>query len=269
MNEESNVTARVVKWIVGGITALFLVIVASCAANTVETGHRGIKVNFGKVEPQPLPEGLYFVNPFTTHIAQLSIQTIKWDATTEAYTKDVQKSVIHFALNYSLEPGYAAEIYRTVGATWSETLIPQVVNEEIKRQIGQIEAVQLIASRDQIARSIEKLVTDNLASRHVLVSGFRMTNIDYTTEFENAVEAKVVAQQKAIEETNRTVQIQQQANQKVITAQAEAKSMQIRAEALSQNPKLVEWEAVQKWNGTLPQYMLGGATPFMNLTPAR
>jgi len=50
------------------------------------------------------------------------------------------------------------------------------------------------------------------------------------------------------------------------TAKANAESMTIRANALSQNPKLVEWEAVQKWNGELPNYMLGGATPFINMT---
>jgi regulator of protease activity HflC (stomatin/prohibitin superfamily) len=79
------------------------------------------------------------------------------------------------------------------------------------------------------------------------------------------VEAKMVAIQKAIEEKNRTVQIDEQAKQTVLKAEAEAKSMQIRARALEQNPKLTEWEAVQKWNGTLPQYMLGGAVPFINL----
>lgn len=29
--------------------------------------------------------------------------------------------------------------------------------------------------------------------------------------------------------------------------------------------KLVEYEAVQKWNGVLPQYMMGGTTPFVNI----
>ena len=84
------------------------------------------------------------------------------------------------------------------------------------------------------------------------------------------MEQKVIAQQKAIEEQNRTKQIEEQARQKVLSAEAEAKSMQIRAEALEQNAKLVEWEAVQKWNGVLPQYMLGGgAVPFINLTPGK
>jgi len=84
------------------------------------------------------------------------------------------------------------------------------------------------------------------------------------------VEQKVIAQQKAIEEQNRTKQIEEQARQKVLSAEAEAKSMQIRAQALEQNAKLVQWEAVQKWNGVLPQYMLGGsAVPFINLNPAK
>ncbi len=41
--------------------------------------------------------------------------------------------------------------------------------------------------------------------------------------------------------------------------------MRIRAKALEKNLRLVEWEAVQKWDGKLPQYQLGGATPFINL----
>ena len=31
------------------------------------------------------------------------------------------------------------------------------------------------------------------------------------------------------------------------------------------NAKLVEWEAIQKWNGQLPTYTMGGAMPFINL----
>ena len=41
--------------------------------------------------------------------------------------------------------------------------------------------------------------------------------------------------------------------------------MAIRANALAQNKALVEYEAVQKWNGKLPIYMMGNAIPFINL----
>ena len=41
--------------------------------------------------------------------------------------------------------------------------------------------------------------------------------------------------------------------------------MQIRATALTQNKALVEYEAVQKWDGKLPEYLMGGSIPFINL----
>ena len=42
--------------------------------------------------------------------------------------------------------------------------------------------------------------------------------------------------------------------------------MAIRANALTQNKALVEYEAVQKWDGHLPQYMMGNTVPFLNMS---
>jgi prohibitin 2 len=251
------------------IVAVLLLILASCSGKVVDPGHRGVMITLGKVSPTPLEEGLHFMIPLLQHINQMDIRTLRWADKTQSYTKDVQQADVSFTLTYSLDPRYTVEMYRTVGDDWSQKLIGQVVFEELKRELGQHEAVPLISTRDQAARAIETGVRAKLAPLHILVSGLQITNIDYTTEFENSVESKVIAQQKAIEEQNRTAQIEQQAKQKVISAEAEAESMRIRAKALEQNARLVEWEAVQKWDGHLPQYQLGGATPFINLSPAK
>lgn len=257
---------RFVSWIGVLVILVIAAVLVSSSVTTVDTGHRGIKVRFGQVVGEGLPEGLYFVNPFTTHIAQMDVRILKWEANTQAYTKDVQQADVHFTLTYRLDPTKAHTVYREVGEDWSAKLVSQVVNEQIKRVFGQYEAVRLIEARDEAARTIERDIRDTLSQRSVLVTGFQLTNIDYTDEFERAVEAKVVAVQNAIAEQNRTVQIEQQAKQKVISAEAEAKSMQIRAQALEANPKLVEWEAVQKWDGKLPTYMLGGnSVPFIQV----
>jgi hypothetical protein len=52
----------------------------------------------------------------------------------------------------------------------------------------------------------------------------------------------------------------------VIAATAEAQSMQIRADALTQNPKLVSWDALQRWDGKLPVNLYGqAAIPFIDV----
>jgi regulator of protease activity HflC (stomatin/prohibitin superfamily) len=275
---ESNIgRGRGLAKIVVGVVAVALALVfTSCSMKTVGTGHRGVKVRFGQVIGDGLPEGLYFVNPLTTHIQEIDTRVLKWEAETQAYTRDVQQAKLQFVLNYRLDPTKAHVVYQQVGADWGAKLVGQVIFEEMKREVGQHEAVDLIAQRDSAARKIEANVSSLLAKRNVIVTGFQLTNIDYTPEFEHAVEAKVIAQQKAIEEQNRTVQVREQANQKVETAKgnaestilnakAEAESISIRARALEQNAKLVQWEAVQKWNGTLPTYMLGNAVPFIQI----
>jgi prohibitin 2 len=263
----------IIGGVVGLIVALWLVF---ASMETVENGHRGMKVSFGKVDSELLTPGLVFVNPFTTKVVLMNIQTNKWEGESQAYTRDVQQAKVLFTLNYNLEPSKVIETYQSVGTDWAGKLVGQVVHESIKREFGQHEAVDVIAQRDKASRAIESEVKEKLALRSVNVTGFQLTNIDYTAEFEHAVEQKVIAQQKAIEEQNRTVQIREQAAQKVETAKgnaeatvlnakAEAESIRIRANALEANAKLVEWEAVQKWNGQMPTYMMGGALPFIQI----
>lgn len=269
-----------IKTIIGVIVAIFAITLVSCSMTTVDTGHRGVKVRFGEVVGEALPEGLYFVNPLTTRIEEMDTRVLKWTSETMAYTRDVQQATVGFVMTYRLDPTRAQIVFQQVGQQWASKLVGQVVFEELKREVGQHEAVDLVSQRDAAARKIETNIRRILSERDVLVAGFQLTNIDYTEQFEHAVEAKVVAQQKAIEEQNRTVQIREQAAQKVETAKgnaeatllqakAEAESIAIRARALEQNAKLVEWEAVQKWNGVLPQYSLGGAVPFVSLPTAK
>jgi regulator of protease activity HflC (stomatin/prohibitin superfamily) len=261
---------KVIMWILIAIVAIGVLSVAGCGIKVVDTGHRGIETRFGKVVSESLPEGLYFFNPFTNHIVEMDTRIQRTDGETDTYTRDVQQSVIKYTLNYRLQQNAAHLMYRDIGVEWEQRLIPQVVLGTLKEVVGKWDAVDLIANRDKAGNAAFEAIRSNLSERNVEVLRFEITDIAYTHEFENSVEQKVIAQQKAIEEQNRTKQIEEQARQKVLSAEAEAKSMQIRAQALEQNAKLVQWEAVQKWNGVLPQYMLGnGATPFINLNPQK
>lgn len=260
----------VLTWLGIAIVAVVVLSFAGCGIKVVDTGQRGIKTRFGEVVSESLPEGLYFFNPITSTIVEMDTRVQRIDGETASYTRDVQQADIKYTLNYRLQQNAAHLVYRDVGRDWENRLIPQVVLGTLKEVVGKWDAVDLISNRDKAATAALDQIRTNLAERNVEVTRFEITDISYTTEFENSVEQKVIAQQKAIEEQNRTKQIEEQARQKVLSAEAEAKSIQIRAQALERNAKLVEWEAVQKWNGVLPQYMLGsGTTPFINLNPKK
>lgn len=255
----------------GGLVALTAAVVALNGLETVDTGNRGIRVTFGEVDEAAgsLPEGLYFYNPFTTSIKEMNVKVQTWDGTANTYTKDVQQANIKYVINFRLKPDQAHTTFRTVGTSWENALVIPVVNGILKQVVGTYDAVDLVAKRAEATARIQQQLQEQLVSRNVILDRLELVNIQYLKEFEKAVEDKVVAVQRATEEQNRTVQIQEQAKQSVIAAQAQAESMRIRANALASNPKLVEYEAVQKWDGKLPQYSLGGTTPFINLSPAK
>jgi regulator of protease activity HflC (stomatin/prohibitin superfamily) len=234
----------------------------------VDTGHRGIETHFGKVVGESLPEGIYFYNPFTSSIEEMDVRTKKMETDAETYTRDIQQAKIHITVNYNLDKEHANDMYQNVGISWEEKLIPQTVQGTLKSVIGKWDAVDLIGNRGKAQQEIQQTIATILATKGVVVTRVEVSNIDYTKEFESAVEAKVRAIQEAEQAKNKTVQVREEATQTLIKAETEAKSMQIRAQALTQNASLVQWEAVQKWDGVLPVYMLGGgATPFINITP--
>lgn len=234
----------------------------------VDTGHRGIETHFGKVTDRSLSEGIYFYNPFTSGIVEMDVRTQKLEFDAETYTRDIQQAKLHVTINYNLDKDHANEMYQNVGRDWEDKLIPQTAQGTLKTVIGKWDAVDLIGNRGKAQQDIQETIAAVLLTKGVVVTRVEVSNIDYTKEFETAVEAKVRAIQEAEQAKNKTVQVQEEAKQTLIKAETEAKSMQIRAQALTQNAALVQWEAVQKWDGKLPVYMLGGnSTPFINITP--
>lgn len=245
------------------IPAIFLL--SSCGFEIVDTGNRGIEVNLGEVIGEPLTEGMHFYNPFTSDIIEMSVRTSTWNTDSVAYTKDVQIAKMAYSVNYNLDPSAVLNIYKTIGTDWQSKLVAQAVPAVMKNVIGKWEAVELVANRNKATAEIERNLIETLGKQGVIVTRFEITNIDYDDAFEKAVEAKVVAIQKASEAENKTRQVQEEAKQQLITAEAFAKGMKIKSEALAQNKSLVDYEAVQKWDGKLPQYMFGDATPMLNL----
>jgi len=248
--------------------ACVLIALASVSCTQVDTGEIGIKTRFGEITEGPIDPGLHFYNVFTSKIFTLDVREQKIQQVAQCFTRDTQNAGITYALNYFPEKNAIVELYRTLGHDWTSKIIIPVVESALKDTTGQFIADELIGKREAVTQLAAMKVREALKARGVNVKDLNLVNIDFSDAYEAAVEAKSVARQRAEEAKNKTVEIQEEGRQKVIGAEAEARSMKIRADALTQNRSLTEWEAVQKWDGKLPQYMTGGATvPFLNLNP--
>ena len=254
---------------VGGvIVGLIAFIVLLCMCNPftiINAGERGVKVTLGQVSNESFTEGVHFVTPFISKIHTMDIKTQKSNIATTVFTKDIQQARLVYVLNYNLQPDSVHKMYKQVGKNYKDTILIPIVEGTVKNVIGGWNASDLIANRAKATSDILAKLQEQLDDNYINVTDFNITDIDYSDSFEKAIEGKVTAEQEALKAKNKTVQVQEEARQKVISAEAEAKSMAIRANALTQNKALVEYEAVQCWDGKLPQYMMGNSVPFVNL----
>ncbi len=254
---------KIIRWSVLGLVALVLL---SSTFYTVDTQDRGIVSTFGKVDPEPVGDGLHLKIPFVQKVQKMSIQTKKIGSNASTYTKDIQSAEITYMLNYNVVPASVANLYASVGRDYENKIIQPIVLGALKDVVGCYVAADIVANRDAVRHSVEEAIRAEMAKTNYFENvTIQITNIDYDDKFESSIVEKQVAEQKALTAKNNTIRIQEEANQQVIAAKAEAEAIRIKAQAMASNPKIVEYEAVLKWDGKLPTYNGGGALPFINV----
>ncbi len=254
--------AKITRWVVVAVAVFILAITSFYSVSSTE---RGIIATFGKINPTAIDAGLHMKIPFVQTVNKMSIQTVKMEQTTPAYTKDIQTANVDYVLNFDPVPESMAVLFRNVGSNYIAKIITPVVEGVLKDIIGNFNAADIVANREEVRQEIEAELSRQLPKEYISNVHIQIVNIDYDDTFEQSIVDKQVAEQKALTAKNNTVRIQEEANQKVISAEADAKAMQIKADALKANPALTQYEAVQKWDGKLPSYMLGNSVPFIDL----
>lgn len=237
--------------------------------NSVGTGEAGMKVAFGEITSrEPLAEGLYFYPPWTSLVVyDCRNKTLK--LATETFTKDVQYSKIVLAVTYAVDRSAVLRIHRDTGKSYEEVILNPNVAGALKDVIGNWEADAIMASRSEIVASISKLLSEKVAQYGLLVKNVELVNIDFSDEFEKAVENKQIAMQRAIQAKNKTREIEEESRQKLIAAEAEAKAMAIRAEALKSNRDVLLADAINRWDGKLPNLLsIGNGTGVVPVADA-
>jgi prohibitin 2 len=239
---------------------------SACGFEVVDTGRRGVEIRYGKIVGEPLDEGFHWYNPITSDIKEIDVREQKIEGETECFTRDTQVVKIAYAMTYYPDKMKVHTLYQQFGADFAEKIVMQKILGSIKDSVGQYIADELVQSREKVKAAAFGEMRTALGERSITVTSLDFVNLDFDDAYEKAVEAKVVAVQRAAEAKNKTVEVEENAKQTVLSSKAEAEAMRIKSAALAQNKGLVAFEAVQKWNGVLPVNMYGSAPlPFLNV----
>lgn len=247
------------------LLALIVVITVFSSFYTIKSTERGVLSTFGKISPGVIDDGLHVKIPFIQTVKKVNVQQKKFDGKENSYTRDVQTSEVQYTINYELVRENVNNLIKNVGDDYHNRIVVPFIRSAMKEAFGNFAATEIVENRDAVRREIESTLRRTLDSNYFLNIQFQLVDIDFDDDFENAIKEKQVAEQQALKAKNVTIQIEEQAKQTKIRAEADAEAIRIKAKALESNPKLVEYEAVQKWDGKMPQYMMGNSLPLINL----
>jgi len=272
--------------------ALTLVIIALFSftgLERIDAGHVGIKVNLigtGKgVDNATEVTGWVFYNRFTTKIVEFPTfvqhkEYRKVEDTDESFvinSKDGSEFHVSPLLNYSVQREkvpYIFTKYRVELGAIEAGFLKTAVYDAFRVVANSYTADELISNRELFENKVRK----NLES-HLLPEGFILaqftSNLVYPETFKKAIEAKNNAVQSALRAENEVKTAEAQAKIKVATAAGNAQAMLTSAKAEAEanrlkqqtiTPMLLQLEWVNKWNGKLPETMLGqGSNTFYGL----
>ncbi len=247
-----------------GFFAVVAIILLFMSVYTVSAGERGVLLTFGKPDMDSVEEGLHFKVPFAQTVKKMEVRTQKIETNAAAASKDLQNVETIVALNFHLSPSQVPSLYQEVGKSYVERIINPAIQESVKAVQAKFTAEELISKRTEVRQGIQEVLTDRLIKYYIVVDDFNIVDFKFSAEFNNAIEAKVTAEQQKLKAEMDLERIKIEAEQKVTRAEAEAESLRIQSIALSKNKDILELRAIEKWDGVMPK-VTGGATPFVSL----
>ena len=266
----------------------------------VNTGEAGFFTRWGEISSrEALSDGLHFYEPIGTDLITYNIknQTILFK--TEAFTKDLQALQLQMGVTFNLERNKVIDLHAKVGKNYSDVLINPSVLNAAKDVLGKMEASEIVGKREHATVAIKDTITKVLQPYGINIVLVNIIDIDYSNAYEQAVEAKQVAQQAAQKEKNETLRIKEQAEQEYVKAQAEArikvaiaeaeskailmkaeseakanlvkaeseaKAIEMKNKSLASSRSVIEYTIANQWDGKLPTQMFGNSPiPFLNI----
>jgi regulator of protease activity HflC (stomatin/prohibitin superfamily) len=275
-----------------GFFLMITVFFAGC--ERIDAGHVGVKVNLygdGKgVDDVTEVTGWVFYNPISTKIVEFPTfmqhkeykqiveeGTVVSDESFVVNSKDGSEFHVSPLLNYSVRRErvpYIFAKYRVELSMIESGFLKTAVYDAFRVVANSYTADELISNRQQFEIKVRKVLESQLSPEGFILSQFT-SNLIYPATFKKAIEAKNNAVQTALTAENQVKTAEAEAKIKIARAEGSAKAMLTNARAEAEanqlkqrtlTPMLIQQQWIEKWNGKLPETMLGDkATPMIGI----
>lgn len=271
--------------IIIGVTALalFLILIFNTLV-IVQAGNVRVLTQFGRTVGVTFQPGLHIKIPFVQNTVNYSTRQVTYETSDEAeiskanytdYTVDTtsadgQQIKVKFTIRFAIDGKQAEWILNNIGTM--NDLVEKVVKAESrsyarnipkKYTAEQLYSEQVFVLQEELSNTLRPIFDRN----GIILDEFLLRKIDFTDEYFNVLEDKQIAEERIVVEQNILEQEKIKKEQVIVQAEAEARQIEIKGEALKQYPQIIQLEFIQKLSPNITWGILPGEgiVPFLDL----
>ncbi len=248
---------------------------------------------------QALQPGLHWVVPFFEYVKTYSIskQTYTMTSTTtegavagddsvQARTSDGQQIYLDASVIYAIDPAQVVQVH----IAWQDRFTDELVRPQsrgiIRDAVSQFNVEEVVTSkRFELASQIRQSMEEKLKENGLVLMDFVLRNISFSTEYAASVEQKQIAEQQAQQakfvveqrkqEAQQAIEVahgqaesvkiraQGDADARLIQAQAESQALKMIADALKDNPDLLNYQYISKLAPGVQVMLVPNNAPYL------
>lgn len=284
-------TAKIAGRIATAAIALALLSIVISSYTVISPGYTGVIFNIWTGSLRTVGQGMAVRMPWITRVQSYptalrtytmvmrqSEGSAAGDDSIDLPTREGQHIRQDISVTYNTSEERAAHVFRSFrGAPVEDienTFIRRTIITVAQNVAGQMSLSEIISSkRGELQSAVEKNLTGELTKMGFNLDKVNLGASHLPPAIENQMQQKMAAQQQAQQAEYELQKQETLAKAAVAQAQGEAQSILVRAKAQAESNRLlqsslsatlVNYRAVDKWNGVLPQ-ITSGATPFIDL----
>lgn len=304
VQKKTNSTSKlnlpfVIPSIIGGL----LIIILLSLVVLIDAQQVGILVQPSGVKDEEIHTGWHFVSPWTdVHKMDKTVWVYTCAHSTAegnkpnadaiwAPTKDGIKMGFDVSVSWRINPDEASWIYQNVTENegnmqsdrsgryyWlEENVIRTKLKSALAITVSSYSPIEVYSyKREEIQQKVFERMKSEINTYKLILDQIDLREVYYNPEYEKAINDKKLAEQEALRLVEVTKQKEEQLKQAEIDkniaiqkAEGEAKALQIKGASLTANPKMIQLEWINRWDGKLPQYMMGNGQGVILSLPTK
>ncbi len=244
---------------IAGIALALLLLLPRCLL-VVQPGNEAVIFNrlFG-TEMTPRGPGIHLLLPVLQFPTLYDVRTQTYSMASQsedrgsrsndsltALTADGQRVELDISVRYRLAPQQVPQLHQSVGPDFLAKIIRPASQALVRNVIARYSAIGVYSEqRGEIQEAIKRELGDLMSSEGIVLQSLLLRNVEFSNEFQSAIEAKQIAEQEKQREVFRVEQAELIKERMIVKAEGEAQSIELKGQAVRENPDVIQLEYVQ------------------------